>query len=78
MIQVFRNPFAMRASEKITDDVLFLRLFSSESLALLRTLNEKGQLWGNVIRLNSAPGGGKTSLLRIFSPSVLKELILQN
>ena len=65
-----RNPFKMRASEKIESDARFLHLFSTEVLDLI--LDEKGDdLMNDVIFVRSSPGSGKTSLLRIFEPSSL-------
>lgn len=65
-----RNPFKMRASEKIESDARFLQLFSTEVLDLI--VDEKGdELMNDVIFVRSSPGSGKTSLLRIFEPSSL-------
>ena len=66
-----RNPFKMRASEKIESDANFLRLFSSDVLELLVDKHDKEELWDNVILIRSSPGAGKTSLLRIFEPGPL-------
>src|SRR5437867_1952856 len=65
-----RNPFRLRASEHIESDATFLRLFEPAMLDLL----PKEQLWERVRILRSAPGGGKTSLMRLFTPSVLLTL----
>jgi hypothetical protein len=65
-----RNPFRLRASEHIESDATFLRLFEPTMLDLL----PKEQVWGKVGILRSAPGGGKTSLMRLFTPSVLLTL----
>lgn len=65
-----RNPFKMRASEKIESDAKFLRLFSTEVLDLIS--DEKTvELNNNVIFIRSSPGSGKTTLLRVFEPSSL-------
>lgn len=66
-----RNPFKMRASEKIEADSNFLRLFSSEALDILVEKEEGTELWENVVLIRSSPGAGKTSLLRIFEPGPL-------
>ncbi len=66
-----RNPFKMRASEKIEADSNFLKLFSSEALDILIEKEGNGDLWGHVLLLRSSPGAGKTSLLRIFEPGPL-------
>ena len=60
----------MRASEQITSETTFLRLFGAGVLELLadRTALETNQIF------RSAPGGGKTSLLRVFSASSLLAL----
>ena len=74
MSQKLRNPFRMRASEKIESDASFLRLYSPLAIEGLTVKNEKGALWGNVIFIHSSPGAGKTSLLRIFEPQSLLTL----
>jgi len=66
-----RNPFKLRASEKIESDAHFLKLFSPEILDLLIDLEKEGVLWNNVLFIRSSPGAGKTSLLRIFEPNSL-------
>lgn len=65
-----RNPFLLRTSEKIEKDTTFLRLFGSEVLDLL----PKTYLWDQVQIIRSSPGAGKTSLFRLFTPSVLVQL----
>ena len=70
-MQQYENPFSMRASEKMTSDDVFISLFSEDSLYSLKDLSEKGHLWGNLTYICSAAGGGKTTMLRCFSPSVL-------
>jgi len=65
-----RNPFRLRASEHIESDATFLRLFEPAMLDLLPI----EQLWERVRILRSAPGGGKTSLMRLFTPPVLLTL----
>jgi hypothetical protein len=65
-----RNPFRLRASEHIESDTTFLHLFGPGMLDLL----PKERLLDNVRILRSAPGGGKTSLMRLFTPSVLLAL----
>lgn len=62
-----RNPFVMRTSEHIESDATFLRLFGPGVLDLLPAEN----LWSRVQIFRSAPGGGKTSLFRVFTPSSL-------
>ncbi len=65
-----RNPFRLRASEHIESDTTFLRLFGPGMLDLLPVET----LWEKVHIFRSAPGGGKTSMLRLFTPSVLLTL----
>ena len=65
-----RNPFRLRASEQIESDVTFLRLFAPSFLELL----PDEQLWDRVHILRSAPGGGKTSMMRLFTPPSLLAL----
>jgi hypothetical protein len=65
-----RNPFRLRRSENIDTDAAFLTLFEP---GILDVLAEKG-LPETVQPIRSAPGGGKTSLLRLFTPSVLRRL----
>jgi len=64
-----RNPFRLRRSENIDTDTTFLTLFEPGILEVLgNTLPETVQ------PIRSAAGGGKTSLLRLFTPSVLHKL----
>jgi len=65
-----RNPFHMRASEHIESDHTFLRLFGPDFLDLLPAQN----LWHGVQTFQSAPGGGKTTLFRLFTPDALMTL----
>ena len=65
-----RNPFSMRTSEHIESDDTFLRLFGPGVLEML----PKDNLLEKVQIFLSAPGGGKTSLFRLFTPNVLQTL----
>ena len=65
-----RNPFRLRRSESIDTDTTFLSLFEP---GILDVLEDRG-LPTNVQLIRSAAGGGKTSLLRLFTPSVLRRL----
>ena len=65
-----RNPFRMRTAEHIESDATFLRLFGPGVLDLL----PKYDLWDRVRIFRSAPGGGKTSLFRAFTPLALLTL----
>ena len=65
-----RNPFLLRRSENIDTDTAFLALFEP---GILDVLSDQG-LPKTVQLIRSAAGGGKTSLLRLFTPSVLRRL----
>jgi hypothetical protein len=64
-----RNPFLLQASEHIEADQAFVRLFGPGVLDMLKV----EQAISTKIFF-SAPGGGKTSLLRLFTPGPLLEL----
>lgn len=66
-----RNPFRLQTAESIDSDSDFLRLFGHGVLDLL----PDDALHGRPLFIRSAPGGGKTSLLKLFTPSVLHHLI---
>lgn len=66
-----RNPFRLRASEAIESDVTFLKLFGPGMLDLLPAGHH---VWDKPQIFRSAPGAGKTSLLRLFTPTVLLSL----
>lgn len=65
-----RNPFRLRASEHIASDTIFLKLFGPGALDLLPS----EQLFDQLHVFQSAPGGGKTSLMRLFTPTCLLTL----
>ncbi len=65
-----RNPFLLPRAENIDVDSVFLSLFEP---GILDFLAESG-LPRTVQPLRSAAGGGKTSLLRLFTPFVLNKL----
>ena len=75
MSNKLRNPFKIRATEKIDSDAGFLRLFSPLVLETLEQSYIEGKLWENVLYIHSSPGAGKSSLVRIFEPSSLKILL---
>jgi len=62
------NPFLERMSERTTSDQEFVRLFSPR---ILERLSEDA-LDGGVHVFRSPPGGGKTTLLRAFTPAALR------
>ena len=66
------NPFRMRSSESIESQLTYLKLFGSGILDAL----PDDCLLNKVTILRSGPGGGKTSLLRLFNPESLKEIHL--
>lgn len=61
------NPFLERMSERTTSDQTFVRLFSPKILERL----EEDALEGAIHIFRSPPGGGKTTLLRAFTPAAL-------
>src|SRR5947199_4279035 len=61
------NPFLERMSER-TSDQEFVRLFSPKILERL----EEDAFQGAVHIFRSPPGGGKTTLLRAFTPTALR------
>ncbi len=62
------NPFLDRMSERITSDQEFVRLFSPKILERL----QEDAFEGAVHIFRSPPGGGKTTLLRAFTPTALR------
>ncbi len=66
-----RNPFRLSTAESIETDADFLRLFGPGVLDLL----PEGATSGQLLFIRSAPGGGKTTLLRVFTPSILLNLL---
>ena len=77
-MNIYKNPFAIRASERIETDEMFLELFSSEPLTHLEEKFEQDKLWNNVTTILSSPGAGKTTLLRLFSPTILQRITERN
>jgi hypothetical protein len=67
-----RNPFLLRASEQTESDDTFVRWFSPRVLEILE--ESKESLWNKLRIFRSAPGGGKTSLMRLFTPNSLLTL----
>lgn len=63
-----RNPFRIRASQRATTDEEFVRLFGAGALDLLQNVRDP---WGSIVFLRSAPGGGKTTFLRLLTPRPL-------
>ena len=69
-----RNPFLIRTAERISNEDEFIKLFSPKIIEIIRDNIEGNSLWNQFFRFQSSPGGGKTSLLKLFSPSVLFRL----
>lgn len=65
-----RNPFRIQTSEQSSTQDEFLSLFESEVLEILRTSG----LWNRLVILEAAPGAGKSTMLRLFTPEVLKQV----
>ena len=62
-----RNPFLTRTAEQSESDDQFLNLFS---VTVLDLLPEDGS-WNRLLPIESPPGGGKSTLLKLFTPTVL-------
>lgn len=65
-----RNPFQLRRAESIDTEASFLSLFEPGILEVM----PRARFWETVHILRSAAGGGKTSLIRLFTPSTLLTL----
>ena len=63
-----QNPYRLRASEQATIEDQFLSLVGPDVLDLL----PKDQLWDRLLIIESAPGAGKTTILRLFTPTSLR------
>ena len=64
-----RNPFRLRAAQRAVSDDDFVRLFGAGALDLIDEVEDP---WCGLVFLRSAPGGGKTSFLRLLTPRPLK------
>ena len=64
-----RNPFRIRASQRSVNDEEFVKLFGSGALELVQNMDNP---WGGLVFLRSAPGGGKTTFLRLLTPRPLQ------
>ncbi len=69
-MRALRNPFRLRRSESIDTDDAFLTLFEPGILEIM----PQTTLWDSVHIIRSAAGGGKTSLIRLFTPASLNAL----
>lgn len=63
------NPFLERRSERATSDQEFVRLFSPR---IFDRLKDSDYLASGLHLFKSPPGGGKTTILRAFTPNVLR------
>ncbi|MCU1376991.1 MAG: hypothetical protein JWO68_4277 [Actinomycetia bacterium] len=62
------NPFRKRMTEQQSDHSQFLRTFGA---GMLETLPDQESAWDRLVVIRSAPGAGKTSILRILEPASL-------
>jgi hypothetical protein len=67
-----RNPFRIRASARAVPDDQFIRTFAASAVEIL---SDPANPWEGLVFVRSAPGGGKTTLLRLLTPGVLKRAI---
>ncbi|WP_262267344.1 MULTISPECIES: ORC-CDC6 family AAA ATPase [Microvirga] len=65
-----RNAFALRTSEQSSPDDTFTRYFAADALQIL----PDDVFVPGALVIRSAPGGGKTSLLRMFTPGPLLQV----
>lgn len=63
-----RNPFRIRASQRSVSDEEFVKLFGAGVLDLVESVPDP---WDGLVFLRSAPGGGKTTMLRLLTPRPL-------
>lgn len=70
----YRNPFKIRATEKLETENNFLRMYSPYVLEELLVKNKAGKLWNNILFIRSSPGGGKTSMLKVLDAGSLLTL----
>jgi hypothetical protein len=69
-VRTHQNPFRSRASEQYRDTFGFLRYVGAGVLDLLPEA-----LWDRPLIVRSASGGGKTTLLRLFTVDSLREVM---
>lgn len=65
-----KNLFRIRTAEHFDENAQFLRLFGPSALDFF----DPDEMWQKIQIIRSARGGGKTSILRIFSPRSLLEI----
>ena len=66
------NPFRLRYTEQQRDHVGFLRTFGAEMLEILPPAE---LAWDRLVVLRSAPGAGKTSILRLLTPESVRAIL---
>lgn len=69
---VIGNPFRLRFTEQQRDHMGFIRTFS---VGMLEVLPPAESAWNRLVVLRSAPGAGKTSILRLLTPESLTAII---
>ena len=69
-----RNPFLIRTAERIDNEDDFIKLFSPEVIDVIQHAIEGHSLWNQFFKIQSSPGGGKTSLLTLFGPRILLKI----
>ena len=67
-----RNPFRIRASQRSVSDEQFVRLFGPGALDVV---DDKEDPFSGLVFFRSAPGGGKTTLLRMMLPRPLELVV---
>lgn len=70
-----RNPFKLLTDEHIESELGFLKLFSPNVLESLEEKYKADALWNKPLMIHSSPGGGKSTLLRIFEPHTLLSIV---
>ncbi len=67
-----RNPFRVRASSRGVNDEQFVKMFAASAIEIMK---EPKNPWQGLVYVRSAPGGGKTSILRMLTPGPLRRAI---
>lgn len=64
-----RNPFRLRTAQRIVNDYNFVELFGANAINIFTDIENP---WSDVLLIRGAPGGGKTTLLRMLTPRPLR------
>ena len=64
-----RNPFLLRSAQRITNEENFVQLFGARAIDLVSDVKDP---FDGVVFVRGAPGGGKTTLLRLLTPKPLQ------